>query len=158
MSLDLVAAPSGYGHDEYEYGTIHTSFCPDGLPLEFALLTLLAAFGVAFGVLYTALTLTTMGRGFDDDDSPLESHLFDFVWSGMNYILHTRLLNIINSSRDIALSWFYTNSCERFFYRNQREMSDCEIHIDGNMFFWVAAAAGAGLGKVSKLLLLKGFS
>ena len=23
--------------------------------------------------------------------------------------------------------------------------SDCEIHLDGNMFFWVAAVAGAGL-------------
>ena len=24
-------------------------------------------------------------------------------------------------------------------------MDDCEIHIDGNMFFWIAGIAGAGL-------------
>ena len=26
-----------------------------------------------------------------------------------------------------------------------RSSSECEIHIDGNMFFWVAGVAGAGL-------------
>ena len=26
-----------------------------------------------------------------------------------------------------------------------RSSSDCEIHIDGNLFFWVAGVAGAGL-------------
>ena len=26
-----------------------------------------------------------------------------------------------------------------------RSRDNCEIHIDGNMFFWIAAAAGAGL-------------
>ena len=51
---DLQAAASGGG-----YG--HTS-CPQGVPIEFALLSILAAFGVAFGVLYMALTLTTAGR------------------------------------------------------------------------------------------------
>ena len=52
--LDLAVAASGGG----EYG----SSCPEGIPVELALLSLLAAFGVAFGVLYTALTLQTMGR------------------------------------------------------------------------------------------------
>lgn len=36
--------------------------CPEGIPVEFALLSILAAFGVAFGVLYRALTLTTAKR------------------------------------------------------------------------------------------------
>ena len=40
--------------DHYE--PTHTSFCPDGVPLDFALLSLLAAFGAAFGILYVALT------------------------------------------------------------------------------------------------------
>lgn len=68
----LVASPSGsgYGH----------STCPDGVPVELALLTLLAAFGVAFGVLYRALTLTTGKRsaGYLVFDSPLA----DLLWSG----------------------------------------------------------------------------
>lgn len=37
---------SGYGGD-----------CPEGVPVEFGLLSILAAFGVAFGVLYMALTI-----------------------------------------------------------------------------------------------------
>ena len=42
---------SGYGGD-----------CPEGIPVEFGLLAILAAFGVAFGVLYTALTIQLGGR------------------------------------------------------------------------------------------------
>ena len=70
----LVASESGYGY-------IHeTSICPEGVPVEFALLLLLAAFGVAFGVLYRALTLTTGKRsaGYLVFDSPLA----DLFWSG----------------------------------------------------------------------------
>ena len=36
--------------------------CPQGIPIEFALLSILAAFGAAFGILYVALTQQTMGR------------------------------------------------------------------------------------------------
>ena len=50
-SHDSVMAASGSGHG-----------CPEGVPVEFALLSILAAFGVAFGVLYRALTLQTGGR------------------------------------------------------------------------------------------------
>ena len=46
------ASGSGYGHQS----------CPAGVPVELALLSLLAAFGVAFGVLYTALTQITGRR------------------------------------------------------------------------------------------------
>ena len=42
------AASSGYG-----------SYCPEGIPVEQAIFAILAAFGVAFGVLYRAIT---MGR------------------------------------------------------------------------------------------------
>ena len=58
---DLDASPSGYGHDHYE--PTPTSFCPDGVPLEFALLSLLAVFGAAFGILYVALTQAGGGGG-----------------------------------------------------------------------------------------------
>ena len=81
---DLEAAPSGYG-----YEPVHTSFCPDGVPLEFALLSLLAAFGVAFGVLYVALTMITgrrrrsVGRaGYEANFLLLESNMADMIWSG----------------------------------------------------------------------------
>ena len=78
----LVASESGYGY-------IHeTSICPEGVPVEFALLLLLAAFGVAFGVLYRALTLTTGKRsaGYLVFDSPLA----DLFWSGQTLdIIHS---------------------------------------------------------------------
>lgn len=81
---DLEAAPSGYG-----YEPVHTSFCPDGVPLEFALLSLLAAFGVAFGVLYVALTMITGrrrrsvgGAGYEANFLLLESNMADMIWSG----------------------------------------------------------------------------
>ena len=75
MDLALAASGSGYGHTE----------CPQGIPIEFALLSILAAFGAAFGILYVALTQQTMGRrrrrrsaGFEevevDDGGQLLSH------------------------------------------------------------------------------------
>ena len=50
-----------------------TYYCSEGVPVELGLLTILAAFGVAFGVLYRALTLKTGRRrrrseeGSDDE-------------------------------------------------------------------------------------------
>ena len=74
MDLALAASGSGYGHTE----------CPQGIPIEFALLSILAAFGAAFGILYVALTQQTMGRrrrrsaGFEeaevDDNGQLSHH------------------------------------------------------------------------------------
>ena len=38
-----------------------------------------------------------------------------------------------------------------------RGMDECEIHIDGNMFFWVAGAVGAGLAFITyQAILTKG--
>ena len=51
---DLLGAASGSGFGGH--------YCPEGVPVELGLLSILAAFGVAFGVLYIALTLTTAGR------------------------------------------------------------------------------------------------
>jgi len=48
---DLYGALSGYGGD-----------CPEGIPVEFGLLSILAAFGAAFGILYMALTIKLGGR------------------------------------------------------------------------------------------------
>lgn len=82
---DLSAAQDGYGHEQ-----VFTSFCPDGVPLEFALLSLLAAFGVAFGVLYVALTMgkRSLSRDVSEEEEGdiimfLGSQLVDLLWSGM---------------------------------------------------------------------------
>ena len=48
---DLEVAASGGGH-----------YCPEGIPVELGLLSILAAFGVAFGILYRALTVVTGRR------------------------------------------------------------------------------------------------
>ena len=37
-------------------------YCPEGVPVELGLLSILAAFGVAFGILYMALTIATGRR------------------------------------------------------------------------------------------------
>lgn len=74
---DLQAAASGGG-----YG--HTS-CPQGVPIEFALLSILAAFGVAFGILYTALTIITGRRRrkrSEQGDFDLSFKFRDLLWSG----------------------------------------------------------------------------
>ena len=62
-----------------------TSFCPDGVPLEFALLSLLAAFGAAFGILYVALTQAGGGRRKRRAEGSfllLNTELADLLWTG----------------------------------------------------------------------------
>jgi len=72
----LGAASSGYGH------------CPEGIPVEFALLSILAAFGVAFGILYRTLTLTTAGRKKREFGSfVFSSILGDIAWAGTQIII-----------------------------------------------------------------------
>jgi len=58
---DLYGALSGYGGD-----------CPEGIPVEFGLLSILAAFGAAFGILYMALTIKLGGRKKRNVDSTLD--------------------------------------------------------------------------------------
>ena len=67
-------------------------YCPDGIPVETAILGLLGAFGVAFGVLYRALTITTGGRKKRDisvGNEPqsllheIANHIADLYWWGM---------------------------------------------------------------------------
>ena len=83
MDLQVAASGGGYGHTE----------CPQGIPVEFALLSILAAFGVAFGVLFMALTQQTMGRrrrrSADGDDEDAEGvvgdlafKFGDILWAG----------------------------------------------------------------------------
>ena len=75
--LDLQGAASGSG-----YG------CPEGIPVETAIFGLLAAFGVAFGLLYRAVTIKTGGRRKrslnlpHDDPLQLLSIIADYFWMG----------------------------------------------------------------------------
>ena len=73
---DLYGSQDGYGHEH--------SQCPDGVPVELALLSLLAAFGVAFGILYRALTVTTGKRKKREVGSYLvfDTQIADLFWSG----------------------------------------------------------------------------
>ena len=68
------AASSGYGH------------CPEGIPVEFALLSILAAFGVSFGLLYRGLTLKTAGRRKREfvpfTFSSFVEETADYIWAG----------------------------------------------------------------------------
>ena len=88
---DLSGAQDGYKHEQ-----VFTSFCPDGVPLEFALLSLLAAFGVAFGVLYVALTMQgkrSFARDISEEEEGdiimfLGSQLADLMWTGMAVSAH----------------------------------------------------------------------
>ena len=70
---------------------------PQGIPVEFALLTILAAFGAAFGILYRALTLITgkrkkrsLGDQEEDDEEGGGGAIVmfqDFLWKGKRYFL-----------------------------------------------------------------------
>ena len=92
----MYGSHSGGGH----------SSCPAGVPVEFALLSILAAFGVAFGVLYQALTIITGRRRRKRNADELEEvedanvepepevgfvfRFADFLWLGEFYWqLHT---------------------------------------------------------------------
>lgn len=78
---DLAGAASGYG-----------SYCPEGIPIEQALCLILAGFALAFGILWTALTMATAGRrkrrGLNPIEGPaliedFKEHSADVFWWGM---------------------------------------------------------------------------
>ena len=80
--FDLAAAGSGYGgggHDD-------TTYCPEGVPVETALLSILGAFAAAFGLLFTTITMITMmGRRRkkrDKQENSRKSILNEMVWFG----------------------------------------------------------------------------
>ena len=76
LAKDLAVAASGYGHETY---------CPEGVPVEAALVAILGGFAASFGVLYTAITMIT-GAAKKKKRSEAESvddRLSDAVWMGM---------------------------------------------------------------------------
>ena len=83
---DLAAASSGYG----SYGGGHdTTYCPEGVPVETALLAILGAFAAAFGLLFTTITMITMGRRRKKRQVSLSQEsppnlINDLLWLGMS--------------------------------------------------------------------------
>ena len=79
------AASSGYG-----------GYCPEGVPVEFALLSILGAFGVAFGFLYRALTLTTGARKKRNSESPFlfSSIMGDLAWAGISSMMQLQCAKV----------------------------------------------------------------
>ena len=75
--FDLAAAGSGYGggggHDD-------TTYCPEGVPVETALLTILGAFAASFGLLFTTITMITMMRRRKRDSQ--KSVMSEMLWLG----------------------------------------------------------------------------
>ena len=79
LAKDLAVAASGYGHETY---------CPEGIPVEAALVAILGGFAASFGVLYTAITMIT-GAAKKKKRSEAESvddRLSDAVWMGTLFI------------------------------------------------------------------------
>lgn len=70
-------------YGSYSGGGYHS--CPEGIPVEFALLSILASFGVAFGILYRALTLiTNVRRRKREDVTQKKTFMFeDLLWLGL---------------------------------------------------------------------------
>ena len=77
---DLDVAASGYG-----------SYCPEGIPVETALFAVMGAAALAFGILFMAITMITMGGRRKRRDASLYSNnqheaslgiLSDLIWQG----------------------------------------------------------------------------
>ena len=71
-------------------------YCPDGIPVETAIFAALAAFGVSFGILYRAVTVTTGGRkkrDISDKSQPISfmeeigDNVADIFWWGRQFLL-----------------------------------------------------------------------
>ena len=63
IKIDLMFnVPKKSRNDMFKHRSGYGGSCPEGIPVEFGLLSILAAFGVAFGVLYMALTIITGRR------------------------------------------------------------------------------------------------
>ena len=56
--------------------------CKDGVPMDFALFTILAGFMGSFGILYRSLTLTTGARKRRENRYFLFGIVADVLWSG----------------------------------------------------------------------------
>ena len=79
----------GYG------GPVYGGACPEGVPVEFALLSILAAFATSFGILYRVFTLTTMGRRKKrfSEDGDIVNYIVgivaDLTWKGKKSLIPT---------------------------------------------------------------------
>ena len=91
-SSDLFGALSGYG-----------GHCPEGIPVEFGLISILAAFGAAFGILYRVLTLKTGRRKRRDTEDAKDQEYCEAVT--INGFFGCKLQNFMKGEDDSP--WFH---------------------------------------------------
>ena len=111
------------------------STCPEGIPAETAILTLLGAFGLAFGILYRAVTLAGRRRKKRDIISvvgntepqslmdEISNHLADLYWWGM--CLYFIMIYLISYDIIIRLS----NTCKL----QVQKLSHSKEFLDGGV-------------------------
>ena len=102
---DLLGAGSGYG------GGDSVTYCPEGVPVEAALLAILGAFAASFGVLFTTITMITgrrrkKKRQIPITDETLSSGFSDALWLGM--ICNKKLIQLFSSVYFIICIYFKT--------------------------------------------------
>ena len=78
-------------------------YCPEGIPVETAIFAALAAFGVAFGILYRAVTIATgrrRKRDISGNDEPISfmdeigDHVADLYWWDMKFLIEFLFLGL----------------------------------------------------------------
>jgi len=115
------AASSGYGH------------CPEGIPVEFALLSILAAFGVSFGLLYRTLTLVTAGGRKRQTGSFTFSSFIeetaDFFWAGLEEF--EEKIDKIAEGQDGGDDNWISKIYNQFSFFNDVDNSLSESDLDG---------------------------
>jgi len=117
--LDLSGAASGYG-----------GYCPEGIPVETAIFGILGAFGVAFGVLYRAVTIKTGGRRKrrdtkDEAVSPLDI-IADFFWMGLEEF-EDKVDKIANGQDDDSWIGQIYNTFSSNFGMDGSKVEDSEV-------------------------------
>ena len=105
VDLDTAADSSyGGGHSSHGsgYGGKSEYYCPEGIPVETALFALLGAAGLAFGVLFMAVTMITGAKrrkrgaspldNDENDSPPLYSVMFnELIWEGMSLFSYSKI-------------------------------------------------------------------
>ena len=80
------AAQSGFG--------VSGGGCEQGVPTELALLSILAAFGISFGILYMAATTNMARRRKRGSDLSFGDMFSDVLWKGENFSLNKELKDV----------------------------------------------------------------
>jgi len=85
LDIDLIFSDST-NFDHLAASSEYDGYCPEGIPIEQAICLLLAGFSLAFGILYTAVTETSMGRKkrsvSSSSSADVQDQTADLLWLG----------------------------------------------------------------------------